>query len=144
MSAVTFLSAFLIAAAHVSDRYNVNHVSGTWLALASDARHGTIYRPLFDHGVFGGTWYMPLQFVLQGGVSYVTGEYIVSGKLLAYAIGLALLGVVYLLLRRLGCSRLVSAALVSAILLTPARSLRRDRDPRRHAAAPLPGRRRRA
>ncbi len=120
MSAVTFLSAFLIAAAHISDRYNVNHVSGTWLALASDARDGTIYRPLFDNGVFGGTWYMPLEFVLQAGASAVTGEYIVSGKLLAYATAIALLAVAYVLLRRLGCSRLMAAALVSAILLTPA------------------------
>ncbi len=120
MSAVTFLSAILIAAAHISDRYNVNHVSGTWLALASDARAGTIYRPLFENGVFGGTWYMPLQFVLQAGASAVTGEYIVSGKLLAYATAIALLAVTYVLLRRVGCSRLMAAALVSTVLLTPA------------------------
>ncbi len=120
MAAITFLSAGLIALAHIDDRYNVNHVSGTWMALAADVRHGTLYRPLFDDGVFGGTWYTPLQFVLQAGASFLTGEWIVSGKLLAYATAAALLTLVYLLLRRLGCSRVVSAALVSAILLSQA------------------------
>ena len=120
MAAITFLSAGLIALAHIDDRYNVNHVSGTWMALAADVRHGTLYRPLFDDGVFGGTWYTPLQFVLQAGASFLTGEWIVSGKLLAYATAAALLALVYVLLRRLGCSRVVAAALVSAILLSQA------------------------
>ena len=120
MAAITFLSAGLIALAHIDDRYNVNHVSGTWMALAADVRHGTLYRPLFDDGVFGGTWYTPLQFVLQAGASFLTGEWIVSGKLLAYATAAALLTLVYVLLRRLGCSRVVAAALVSAILLSQA------------------------
>jgi hypothetical protein len=89
------------------------------MALAADARHGTLYRPLFDHGFFGGTWYTPLEFVLQAGVSFVTGEYVVSGKLLAYATALAMLGLLYVLLRRVGCSRLISAALASSVLLAP-------------------------
>jgi hypothetical protein len=120
MIGVTAASAILIGVAHVSDRYNVNHVSGTWMALADDARHGTLYRPLFDHGFFGGTWYTPLEFVLQAGVSFVTGEYVVSGKLLAYATALAMLALIYVLLRRVGCSRLISAALASSVLLAPA------------------------
>ncbi len=118
--AITFVSTLLIAVAHVDDRYNVNHVSGTWIALAQDVRDGTLYRPLFDDGFFGGTWYTPLQFVLQAGASFLTDDWIVSGKLLAYATALALLGLLYVLLRRLGCSRLISAALLSAVLLSQA------------------------
>ena len=123
MTALVFASIVAIAAAHVSDRYNVNHVSGTWIALAQDARHGTLYRPLFEHGVFGGTWYMPLQFVLQAGASLVTGEYLVSGKLLEYSIYLAIIVLTFALVRRAGCSRLVSAALTSVVVLAPAGEL---------------------
>jgi hypothetical protein len=117
---ITFASAGLVAIAHIDDRYNVNHVSGTWIALAADLRDGTLYRPLFEDGNFGGTWYTPLQFVLQTGSELLTGEWIVSGKLLAYAIAGALLTLVYLLLRRVGCSRVVATALVSAVLLSQA------------------------
>jgi hypothetical protein len=120
LTAITFLSAALIAIAHISDRYNVNHVSGTWMALAQDVREGTLYRPLFENGVFGGTWYTPLQFVLEGGGALVTGEYIVSGKLIAYATAIALLWLLYVMLRRVGCSRLASGALLATVVLTPA------------------------
>jgi hypothetical protein len=120
LTAITFLSAALIAIAHISDRYNVNHVSGTWMALAQDVREGTLYRPLFEDGVFGGTWYTPLQFVLEGGGALVTGEYIVSGKLIAYATAIALLWLLYVMLRRVGCSRLASGALLATVVLTPA------------------------
>jgi hypothetical protein len=118
--AVAFGSVILVAAAHIDDRYNVNHVSGTWIALADDVRAGTLYRPLFDDGVFGGTWYTPLQFLLQAGAASISGEYIVSGKLLAYVTAAALLGLLFLLLRRVGCSRLVAAALVAAVLVSQA------------------------
>jgi hypothetical protein len=120
MAAITFASALLVAIAHVDDRYNVNHVSGTWLALAADLRDGTLYRPLFENGDFGGTWYTPLQFVLQAGAESLTGEWIVSGKLLAYALAAGLLALVYQLLRERGGPRSVSAALVAVILLSQA------------------------
>ena len=118
--AVAVGSVALVAVAHVDDRYNVNHVSGTWIALADDVRAGTLYRPLFEDGAFGGTWYTPVQFLLQAGAASISGEYIVSGKLLAYATALAVLGLLFFLLRRVGCSRLVSAALVSGLLLSQA------------------------
>jgi hypothetical protein len=118
--AIAFGSVVLVAAAHVDDRYNVNHVSGTWIALADDVREGAFYRPLFEDGMFGGTWYTPLQFLLQAGGASISGEYIVSGKLLAYATAGALIGLLFLLLRRVGCSRLVAAALVSGLLVSQA------------------------
>jgi hypothetical protein len=118
--AVAVGSVLVVAAAHVDDRYNVNHVSGTWMALADDVRAGTLYRPLFEDGAFGGTWYTPLYFLLQAGAAELSDEYIVSGKLLAYATALAVLGLLFFLLRRVGCSRLVSAALVSGLLVSQA------------------------
>jgi hypothetical protein len=117
-SGVTVSSVVLLAVAHVSDRYAVNHASGTWMALAQDAHNGHLYRPLFDNGVFGGTWYMPLQIVLHTALSFVTGEYLVSGKLLAYAVAVALCTLLFAILRREGCGWALSLGLVSSILAT--------------------------
>jgi len=120
MAAITFASTALIAIAHVDDRYNVNHVSGTWIALAADLRDGVLYRPLFEDGFFGGTWYTPLQFVLQAGAEQLTGEWIVSGKLLTYVMAAGLLALLYGLLRGMNCSRITAAALVSVALVSQA------------------------
>jgi hypothetical protein len=119
-SGVALLSVVVLATAHVADRYQVNHVSGSWMALAQDARSGDLYPRLFDGTFFGGTRSMPLPVLLHAGGAVLTGEYLVSGKLVAYATALALFGLVFLLLRRMGCSRLVAAALVSAVAAAPA------------------------
>ena len=109
--------AFL-ATVHVADRFNVNHVSGTWMALTMDVREGVLYRPFFEDGYYGLSAYMPLQFVLAAGASLVTGEYLVSAKLLAYLFGLAIVTLVLLVLRWFGCPALLSLALVAAVLAT--------------------------
>ena len=119
-SAIVLASACLLAAVHVHDRYYVNHVSGHWMTLARYVHDGTVYPPLFDGSHTFGTFYFPLPFLAHGAVSLVTGEYLVSGKLTAYATAIALFGFLFLLLRRVGCSKVVSLALVSAVLVTPA------------------------
>jgi hypothetical protein len=118
VTAMTFASAALLAVAHVSDRYEVNQASGTWFALAWDLREGLLYRPLLDDGYYGLSAYMPLQFVVNAGASLVTGEYLVSAKLVAYITGLALLILVFTLLRRAGCPSLLSLGLVAALVAT--------------------------
>src|SRR4051812_16100421 len=52
---------------------------------------GSHYPPLHEGGSFGGTRYMPLQFVAHAGLARLTGEYLVSAKLFAYATAIALL-----------------------------------------------------
>jgi hypothetical protein len=118
-SAVTFASALFIAAAHVDDRYHVGHVSGSWMALSQALREGTLYPPLHDDGSFGGTRYMPLPFVLHAVVGTLTGEELVSGKVAAYLTMAALLGLLFFVLRRCGCTSIVSLGLVAAVLATP-------------------------
>jgi len=119
-SVLVFASVALLAAVHVADRYFVNHVSGSWMTLARFVHHGQLYPPLHEDGRTFGTFYMPLPFIAHGAVSLVTGEYLVSGKLTAYATAAVLFALLYLLLRGIGCARLVSAALVAAVIATPA------------------------
>src|SRR6476646_10465969 len=52
-------------------------------------------------------------------VSFATGEYLVSGKLLAYCIAVALFTLLYVSLRRIGCRAALSAALVASVLAAP-------------------------
>jgi hypothetical protein len=116
---VVLSSTVLLAVVHAADRYQVNHVSGTWMALARDAAHGTLYRPLFEDGYFGGTFYMPLQIVLHAAVSLATGDELVSGKLLGYLVALALCALTLSLLRSARCPWVPSLALLAAVVVTP-------------------------
>jgi hypothetical protein len=108
----------LIAAVHVDDRYALDHAAGAWLALARYVNEGDLYPQLYDGSSFGGTRFMPLQFVLHAGLARLTGEYLVSGKLLAYASVAALLTVTFLVAQRLSRSATVALGLVAAILVT--------------------------
>jgi hypothetical protein len=106
----------LLAAVHVDDRYRVDHVAGARMALAWYLNHGILYPPLFDGTAYGGTRFMPLPILLHAALARITGEYLISGKVLAYATMLALLGVVYVLLRRLRCPFPIAVGLVAAVL----------------------------
>ena len=117
---VVFASVVLLAAVHVADRYLVNQVSGAWMTLARYVHHGMLYPPLHEAGRTFGTLYMPLPFVAHGGVSLITGEYLVSGKVTAYATALLLFSLMFVVLRQAGCTVPVAAALVAAVVVVPA------------------------
>jgi hypothetical protein len=127
-------SSALIAAVHVDDRYALDHTAGVWMALARYVDEGVLYPPLYDGTAFGGTRFMPLQLVLHAGVARVTGEYLVSGKLVAYAGATLLVSLTFVLARRLSGSATIALGLVAAILVTPtgllaATSIRGDAPP---------------
>ena len=65
--AAAFLGgSWLIGAlAHVDDGRSVDHVAGTWMALATAANAGTLYPPFYEDGYYGGTRFAPLPIVLQ-------------------------------------------------------------------------------
>jgi hypothetical protein len=111
-------SWLLVAAAHVCDSYGVDHVSGTWLALAQRMGEGTLYPPLYDGESLGGTRYMPIPIVLHGGLGLLIGDYLVAGKLIAYTMMAALLVVVVLVLRRERCPFPVAALLTATLFVT--------------------------
>jgi hypothetical protein len=108
----------LISAVHLDDRYRISHVSGVWMALAQYVGDGTFYPSLYDGERFGGTRFMPLQFLLHGGLAEATGEYLISGKLLTLAVTVALLGLTFVALRRLGAPAWLGLALVALIVPT--------------------------
>ncbi len=106
-------SWLLIAFARIDDTYGT---LGPWTGLASSAAHGTLYPPLFDGDAFGGTRYMPLQFLLYAGMSTLTGEFFVSGKIVVAIVAAALLALVYVGLRSIGCRRPEALAFTCVVL----------------------------
>jgi hypothetical protein len=119
LSSLAALGGWLVlAAVHVDDRYRLDHVSGARMALAQYYNHGTLYPELYDGGFYGGTRFMPLPVVLHGALARVTGEYLVSGKLLSYAIMVALLGVTFILLRGMRCPLPIALGLIATIVGT--------------------------
>jgi hypothetical protein len=117
LAAVTTLSWIVLVAAHAGDWYHVDHVAGVRMALASSAADGQLYPPLHADGVFGGSRYMPLSIVLHAGLSQVTGDLVLSGKVLGAASMASLVALVWWLLRRFGCPRALAAALGAAVLV---------------------------
>lgn len=111
-------SWLLAAAGHADDAYGVDHVAGSWLALARSAAEGTLYPAIYDGESFGGTRYMPVPIALHGGLGLLVGDYLVAGKLIAYALMATLLVVVLVVLRRERCPLPVAALLSTTLLVT--------------------------
>ncbi len=116
-AALVFVAWLFLAAAHIDDRYQLDHVSGARMALAQSFDRGTLYPELYDGRTYGGTRFMPLPIVLHGLTARLTGEYLVSGKLLGYAAMLGLLTTMVILLRRSRCP-LPYALILAALVLT--------------------------
>jgi hypothetical protein len=84
VSGIVLVSWFLIALAHIDDTYRVDHVSGAVDSTRQVRERRALYPPLFNGHVFGGTRSCLLNSSCTPLV-HVTGEYLVSGKPLAYA-----------------------------------------------------------
>jgi hypothetical protein len=108
----------VLAAGHIADRYQINFCSSVYASLAAYLNSGLFYPEIYDGTHYGGTRYMPLQFVLHAGLARLTGEYLVSGKGLTYALTLVLCVQLWLTLRAANCPRSVAAASISLLLLT--------------------------
>jgi hypothetical protein len=107
-----------LAVAHIGDRYLIGHVQGGWMAIARYANEGTLYPPLFDGIRYGGTRWMPLQVLVNAGAARPTGEYLMSGKMVAIALFGVLLLLVFVALRRLRCPWPLAAALTGLLPAT--------------------------
>ena len=117
LSALIVGAWLFLAVVHVDDRYRLDHVSGARMALARYVDSGTLYPELYDGRVYGGTRFMPLPIVLHGLTARITGEYVVSGKLLTFAVTVALIATVYMMLRRVGSATPIAVA-SSVVFLT--------------------------
>ncbi|MDQ3823799.1 MAG: hypothetical protein M3321_11245, partial [Actinomycetota bacterium] len=119
VAALVGTSLAVLAVAHVDDRYRVDFVSGTWLALADYATRGTLFPPEYDDGFLGGTRYMPLPVLLDAAAVELTGDLLVGAKLATYAVAAALLALAFAVLRRVGCPLLLALGLLAALVATP-------------------------
>jgi hypothetical protein len=119
IGALILSSWIFLAVAHADDRYRLDHVSGVRIALARSAQDGVLYPELFDGEHYGGTRFMPLPFVVHGLVAGITDEYLLSGKLLAYAATLGLLATMVVALRRVRCPTPLQILLPALVLTTP-------------------------
>jgi hypothetical protein len=115
---VAAASFVFVAFAHLSDRAFITYQAGSRMGLALYARDGILYPPLFDHGFYGGTRMMPIPILLHTGLSFLTGEFMASGKLLTLLSYLALLFVAFRAMRSLGCSLVRSAVLLIAVTVS--------------------------
>jgi len=98
------------------NQYFLTHVEGVWLACAHDFLHGVFYRPLFGPLGYGGTRYFPLYFVSTAWLSKPLGSLETAGIAVSGACVVLTLIAVYVLLRRMNVSVLLSVAAVAAIL----------------------------
>lgn len=112
------VSYVLIAAAHVNDTFQVGWVQGTRMTLAKYLNAGDLFPPLYDGQSYGGTRFMPLPIVAHALAARVTGEYLISGKVVSYLSTAALLLLTYQLLRKMRCGARMSLALAAAVLAT--------------------------
>ena len=110
--------AVALAVDHFSDRYQAGHVTGSWMALASALRDGTFYPELYGEDGFGGTRYMPVPILAHAAASVVTGEYLVSARLVALAAALALFVALFVTLRRRGSPVPTAVGLVGLVAAT--------------------------
>jgi len=112
------LSWILVAVAHVGDRALLSWSDGARMGLADSLLRGTFYPPLFDGSAYGGTRFMPIPAVLHAALASLTGELVVSGKLMTYLSFGGLTAATFAAMRSLGCSRWRSAILIAAIVAT--------------------------
>lgn len=116
LAAVSFFCWALIAAVHADDLYANDAKHGVWVSLVAEAKRGLFYPPLYDGDSFGGTRYMPAQIATYAAAAKVTGELVLSAKLVVYVLAVLLFGLLFITLRQLGCPKLVALGLSAVVL----------------------------
>ena len=115
---VVLTSLVAVIIGHLTDRYHLNFATGVYAALAARLNAGVLYPALYDGANYGGTRYMPLFFGLHAALARCTGEYILSGKLIAFGLSIVLCVQLYRIVRGFGCGRGVALALASLGVVT--------------------------
>jgi hypothetical protein len=98
----------------------LNFVSGTWIALGVDLRHGIFYRPLIGEAGFGGTRYFPFWIILHAGLMRVGLSPLEAGHLISIAAFLAWIAGAYRLMQELSFPPALARALSLLTLCTSA------------------------
>ncbi|HVS51227.1 MAG TPA: hypothetical protein VHD62_02635 [Opitutaceae bacterium] len=90
--------------------------SGVWTALASDVAHGEFYRAVHGPAGYGGTRYMPLFFLLHGGLIHAGMDAVAAGLALTIGSLMLLMAGTFALMRRLGASVTVALPATGVLL----------------------------
>lgn len=111
-------SWFLVAIVNVDDAALLTWDDGARMGLADSLGRGTLYPPLFDGIHYGGTRFMPLPILVHGGLSFLTGELVSSGKLATYLSFAGLAVAMFAAMRRLGSNRVRPVVLIATLVAT--------------------------
>jgi hypothetical protein len=98
----------------------LNFVSGTWISLGVDLRHGVFYRPLIGEAGFGGTRYFPLWIILHAGLMRLGLSPLASGYLISIIAAVAWIAGAYRLMLELSLPPALARALSLLTLCTSA------------------------
>jgi hypothetical protein len=95
---------------------DIEHTSGTWIAMAADARDGTLYRPIVSELGYGGTRYAPLFPAIDAAMLKMGLGYTASGNLISIVcVAMILIGA-FILMRKFGADATISATAACFIL----------------------------
>jgi hypothetical protein len=108
-----------LALIHLGDRYALNSSSSVWMGLAEAALRGVLIPPIVDGDYYGGTRYLPLSILPHAGLSAVTGEYLVAGKLLGLLSTAVLGGLLFAVMRRESVEVGAAVAITAVVLASP-------------------------
>ena len=128
---IVLLTFAMVTLTHLRDTYQLDHVSGIWMALAHYLNRGTLYPGIYENAHYGGSRYGPLYFTVHASLARLTGEYVLSGKLLSLSASLACGALVFWTLRCRNCAwqicwTLTALALVSSSGYFAATTIRGD------------------
>ncbi len=104
-SALVLFATVICLVSALTQSKGMNHVSGAWASLAMDVADGVFYRPLISESGYGGTRFMPLQFLLHGFLIKAGGHPVLTGHALSLLSMIALMGGIYCLLCWMGVGR---------------------------------------
>ncbi len=125
------LAVIATAVVHLQDRFGINHVSGTQLALTRHFQSGRLDPPFFDPPIIGGTRFSPIPTLIHAGIDVPANDLFVSGRIMTSAFALACAGLVFWICRTYGVTRTWAAIAGAVTLGTPevfsvATSIRQD------------------
>lgn len=118
LTAVVAITWAATAVAHAHDAWGDDRVSGSWLVLGERAAGGSLYPPLYDGHLYGGTRWMPIPIAAFAAAHRLGGHGYLPAKLVVYLFALALLGAFWWCSRLLGAPPDVAAALAAVLVAT--------------------------
>jgi len=117
-SGLVFFATVICLAGALTQGRGMNHISGAWVSLAVDVADGVFYRPLVSEEGYGGTRFMPLQFLIHGVLIKAGGDPALTGHALSLLSMLALMGGIYRLLRWMSVGRGLAAVCAVLVLFS--------------------------